>query len=71
MPLFLISKGIDHPGTHADRDSKNKRHSQRLRWERKGHLKGEGMGKENKGRKVERNRRENGKGKVTTEKIQL
>lgn len=62
MPLFLISKCIDHPDTHADRyikkikDQKGKKEKEtamtELIW-RKGHLNGEGLGKENTGSKSE------------------
>lgn len=68
MPLFFISKGINHPDTHADRYNK-KRHSQRLRWKRKGNLDGKWVAKGNKGRKVETE--ESVEGKVTIEMIQL
>jgi hypothetical protein len=29
VPLFLISKAINHPGTHADRYTKKKSHGQK------------------------------------------
>lgn len=67
MPLFLSSKAINHPGTHADWVTKKEKTLTQIKKKRKWGV----VGKENKGQQNRVKQRQNENRKGTNEKIQL